>query len=72
MPVTKLTIHLRTTAPKARPRIGDRKVIRGVLHVRTQDVARDPTGRVIGSLVDGRGRPMCSWVSVPTLPGADA
>lgn len=64
MSVMKMTIRY-GAVPKPRPRIGDRKVIRGVVHVRTQDVARDPAGRVIGSLVDGRGRPMCSWVPVP-------
>lgn len=62
MSVTKMTVWYGPKATKPRPRIGDRKVIRGVMHVRRQDLAHDPAGRVIGSMVDSRGRAACSWV----------
>jgi hypothetical protein len=55
-------ITITSTRSRARPRIGDRKLIKGVLHERRQD-----TVRLYGQLhyVVNNGRPVCSWVRVP-------
>jgi hypothetical protein len=59
----KITISYGAKAP-ARPKIGDKKMIKGVEHVRKQDVAHRngiPIGRVVSN-----GKPVCSWVPVGT------
>ena len=56
----KIIILHGSKAP-ARPKIDDRKLIKGVEHIRRQDIARDHRGRCIGHVVSN-GRPVCSWV----------
>lgn len=53
----------RRRARKPAPKLGDRKVIKGVLHERRMKLARDAQGRVIGYDCTG-GRQRYEWVLV--------
>ena len=66
MSVRSITITFGPAKPrKPRPRIGDRKMIRGVLHERRQDIAEHFGTRCY---VVSNGRPVCSWVPVERAP----
>jgi hypothetical protein len=49
--------------PRHRPRSGDTKVIRGVLHIRRQSMCRAWPGAKLSGLVNN-GRPVYEWVRV--------
>lgn len=53
---------------RPKPRIGDRRVIRGVEHVRVFRMARDGRGRVIGYDCTG-GRQRYDWQPVGQQKG---
>lgn len=53
--IDSMTVHFRRGSPPRRPKAGDEKMIRGVLHVRQQEMHR-------GMSVVSNGRPVWEWV----------
>lgn len=58
MPVTRIKVS--STPTRAKPKAGDTKVIRGVLHIRRQERCTD--GPYRGALLVNNGRPVYEWV----------
>lgn len=58
MPVTSMTIY--SGPARKKPKAGDTKMIRGVLHVRRQ--ARVEFGPHKGALIVSNSRPVWEWV----------
>lgn len=59
MPVTSM--RLSTAPTRKKPKAGDTKMIRGVLHVRKQ--ARMVDGPYRGAYLVNNGRPVWEWVA---------
>lgn len=66
MSVTSITIRCHP-AKKARPKVGDSKVIGGVEHVRQLAYCHDARGNRIGLNCTG-GRQRYEWVPLSSLP----
>lgn len=63
----EMTIHIQGRPKRKKPALGDRKVIKGVLHERTLKRAYGPGGQIIGYDCTG-GRQNYVWTPVETTP----
>ncbi|MWA16526.1 hypothetical protein [Burkholderia pseudomallei] len=59
----RITIHISNRPRRPKPKVGDRRVIRGVEHIRVFKMATDMLGRAIGYDCTG-GRQRFEWVPV--------
>jgi len=59
----RVTIHFSSRPRRPKPKVGDRRTIGGVEHIRVFKLARDMRGRVIGYDCTG-GRQRYEWVSL--------
>ena len=60
-----MIIHITRSPAKPKPKVGDRKMIGKVLHVRQMTRVRDSQGNIIGYDCTG-GRQRHEWVPVVT------
>ena len=62
----RIHIHFSTTPPRAKSKVGDRRMLRGVEHVRVFDVVKE--GPYRGMQVVSNGRPCFEWVPLDEAP----
>jgi hypothetical protein len=64
-----MRIHIRTGTGRAKPHVGDVKIVKGVRHVRELEYVHDRNGNRLGINKTG-GRYHYVWVPCPAAPSA--
>lgn len=62
----RINIHFSTTPSRPKPKVGDRRMLRGVEHVRLLEVVK--SGPHKGAHVVSNGRPCFEWVPLDEAP----